>query len=685
MSFPGPGGLGWAASLLLFAFAAVVLGELVRALLARRVALWRGLDGLERGLIDLYLGGAAVYLVAALPIDAFEPVVLAGLPVFAGGVLLVLSARDSGRGFRTLTLDLRHAVRLAPLLVLLSALALFAIELATALPVGTGNTYDSSLLALYTSLLVQHHTLPSSFAPYAAESVLYPQATTAWLGWAQVSFGLPPARTSLLVTPLFLGIAPLGGFVLGRRWFGTDRAGAAIGLLYAWLGPSTRAFVGGSNDFAIAFPLVLLVAGQAVFWTRDRPVPLEDAVGWGLLVGYSAALNPVGAEWMLPSLLVVGALARPRFWGAAATWLTRWGAAVLAALVAVVPSLVVLVRGWSSPSFTPGSSPPAPGSLIGLTPDEFFGRIDPFLLRPGDTALSPVPVLRLEIVVLLTLGLAIVLFAGRTSVLGRYLETCRLFLAGGVVAIVALLGTFLAAGAGVRGAQEFTHLSSANELSSWLLNLYAVVAAVPLILLLERASFRRPRDHAPPASTGSSVEPPRASGGGRLARELRAPVVCVVAVALIVGSGIALTATQLPPVLSTLYGDFGNVTADDFSLLEYAGTHLPSGARVLVAPGSVAQFLPGYARDVVMLYPMVPGWPNVNASYTTIVRELTNATLDANGTAALATLSVGFVVVTGASSVLWPAFSPTPLLADRGAFELEFHQGDAYLFATSAA
>jgi hypothetical protein len=122
------------------------------------------------------------------------------------------------------------------------------------------------------------------------------------------------------------------------------------------------------------------------------------------------------------------------------------------------------------------------------------------------------------------------------------------------------------------------------------------------------------------------------------------------------------------------------VTADDFAMLTYLGSHLPPGARVLVAPGSAAEFLPAYASDVVIVYPMVPGWTGINASYSLVVRELTNDTLDGAGTAALRVLNLGFIAVTGPSTTLWPPFSPGPLLNDSAEFPVLFHQGAAYVF-----
>ncbi|HTT15271.1 MAG TPA: hypothetical protein VMG81_05805 [Thermoplasmata archaeon] len=685
MTVPGPNGAAWAVELLVAAVAVATLGETLRGSAARWVPSWRTLEPVERGLTDLYLGGAAVYLAAVLPWGLFG---LPALVVLVGLGLAVVAFRLVRDGRAALTRRLRAAealLRRWPVAIaLLSALALYILEVAVALPVGTGNTYDSSLLTTYTALLLRNGTTPTSFAPFASVGVLYPQGTTAWLGSAQAAFGLPAARTSLLVTPLFLALAPLGGFVLGRRWFRTDRAAAAVAIGFAWIGPGSRAMVGGSNDFVLAFPLVLLLFAQSARWVRAPPPGWGDLAAFGLLLGYSAALNPVGAEWVALALLCAGGLARPAFGGAPRAWLGRWAVTLALALVAIVPTLVVLARGLGSPGFVPGSAAPPNGGAPGISGAQFVGSIDPYLFRPSDVALAPIPLLRLELAVLLTVGLALLLVVGRQSPLGRYLETARVLLAGGIASIVLLLGLLWASSAGFGPGADFARLSSGAELSTWLFALYGLIAVLPLALALEAGS-------APAAPAPEAARSPPVGRSSRWAldgrpgpRVSRSAVAAVVALAIVVPA-VTLTATQLPPVLGDLYGDFGNVTAADFALLAYAGAHLPSGARVLVAPGSAAEFLPGYARDIVLLYPMVPGWPWINTSYRTIVRELTNGTLDAAGEAAMAALDVGYVAVTGNNTVLWPAFSPAPLLADPAGYAVQFAEGDAYLFERTGA
>jgi hypothetical protein len=268
---------------------------------------------------------------------------------------------------------------------------------------------------------------------------------------------------------------------------------------------------------------------------------------------------------------------------------------------------------------------------------------------------------------------------GRDSALGRYLEPFRPFVAGVAAAQVFLLAVCWAASSGFGPAVDVTNLTSTNELSVWLFTVYGLIAAVPLALAIERfAGWLRRADTAssPSASPGRAS---RARGERSRSVASRAVVPLVVALVIVV-PGVVLTPTALPPTLSDLYHDFGNVTAADFDLLAFAESHLPSGARVLVAPGSAGQFLPGYCADLVLLYPMVPEWQTVNASYARLVQDLPNATLGPADQRALSVLSVEYIVVTENNTRLWPAFSPAPFLATPTAYPILFHEGGAYLF-----
>jgi hypothetical protein len=678
VSVPGPPGGLWAGSLLLWAIGAAVVGEAVRGTLARWVPLWRTPETIERFVLDLYLGGAALYLVAATEVGAFARPVVLVVPVVAAAVLLyrVRSLRQAGGAPGA-------AARLAgvvgdrwALVAVASALGLYAVEVAAALPVATGNTYDSSLLTTYVALLLQHGSLPLSFHPYGSPAILYPQGSTVWLAWAQLDFGLPAARTSLLVTPLFLALTPLSGFVLGRRVVGTSAAGAAFAVALAWLGPSTRALVGGSNDFVFALPLVLLLAAQANVWASTAVPRLTDALGFGLLLGYAAAVNVVGAEWLLPAVVVLGAASTPAFAGRLAAWWSRWAASVAAAAVAGIPSWYVLAQARIAPGSLAGALTSAPGSSVGIGLSNLLGSVDPFLFGAGDIELSPIPLVRLELAVLLVLAVAALLWLGSSPHPPEGWRSLSRWALAAAVALVAWLIVQVAAGLPGSPVRELAFVSSAAEFSLSLFTVYAIVAAVPLGLALERL---RPVG-VTAASSARRVDRPRRSPlSGAFAPVAFAVIVVVPAV--------VLTPTSLGPVLTSTYADFGNVSGADFDLLAYAGAHFAPGTRVLVAPGSAGEFLPGYVRGIVLVFPMVPGWTRLNASYNLVVGELTHGVLGTAGLEALASLHLDRIVVTGNNTVLWPAFWAAPLLDaevnSTPTFPVVFHEADAWVFNAS--
>ena len=679
MSVPGPPGGLWVLSLLLWGLEAAVVGEAVRGTLAGWVRLWRSPEPIERGVLDLYLGGAAMYLLAAVEAGAFVLPVVLVVPILAGGAVAWRAARlhHSGRAGDRLRRLIDGLADPWSLVALASAFGLYLVEIAAALPVPTGNTYDSSLLTTYVAELLQRGSLPLTFQPYASAAILYPQGATVWFGWAQLDFGLPAARTALLVTPLFLGLTPLAGFVLGRRLVGSARAGAAFALALAWLGPSTRALVGGSNDFAIALPLVLLLAAQSTIWFSRSVPQVADMVGFGLLLGYSAAVNVTGAEWLLLALLLLGASARPAFAGRPAAWFGRWATTVALALVAGIPSLYLLLEARRAPSALAGALSAAPGASVGINAAAWVGSVDPFLFRPNDVELSPIPLVRLELAVLLVFGaVALLWWATERRRENPWSEFSR-WATAAILALLLWLGVEVAAGVAGSPLRSLAFISSAAQFSLWLFTVFGLVAAVPLALALERLE---------PGGGTAEAGPVRSRGRpGASSWRALLPVAFVV---VLVAPAVALTPTSLGSVLSQTYDDFGNVSAADFGLFDYATAHFAPGERVLVAPGSAGEFLPGYARGIVLLFPMAPGTTWRNASYALVVRELTNGTLDLAGREALAELDVDLIVVTGNNTVLWPAFWVAPLRAAEvgptPTFPVVWDEGDAWVFNASA-
>jgi hypothetical protein len=673
VSVPGPGLGAWTLGLLVFAAASAVVGGAVRTFALRWVRSWRSLGPVERLVLNIYLGGALVYAVAVVPLGLFTA---ATFPVLLGVSLAYLLYRvvRLGRAQSGAAVDaaVGRFLTPGPAIALAAAAALGFLELAVAIGVPTGNTYDASQLATYTTLLLAHHSIPTTLAGAGLSApVVYPQGASVWMGTAQLLFGLPPARTAVLVTPLFLGLAPLGGYVLGDRWLGGERAGAVFAVVLALVATWTRMQVSGSYDFVAAFPLTLLLIALSRAWIEPTPLPWSDVAAFGLVAGYAAALSPVGIVWWMLALPVVaGAAVAGRWFGSARAWFGRYGLAVGAAAVPVAPSLWAVARGLGHIGFA--ATAPGIGTLapVGLTGPQIVAYADPFLFGPTSQGLSPFSLLRDELAVLLVAGLLVLVLPALSGPFGAL----RRFVVGGLASAAAWFLVEGLASGGVRPFASIAPLTNGSELSEMLFTLYVLLATVPIVVLLERGLAVAPAGAGPHRrwSLDGTRPPPAATAALAVGLLLLVP-------------GVAVTTTEVPGTLGTLYHSFGNVSADDFAMLAWAAATLPPGTRVLVAPGSAAEFLTAEAPELRVVFPMVLGFSYPNATYRDLDRELENGTLAPNGTTDLAVLGVGFVVVTGANTVLGDPYDPTPLLADPSGYPLVYHSGDAYVFAVAAA
>ncbi|MCI4330535.1 MAG: hypothetical protein L3K19_01645 [Thermoplasmata archaeon] len=664
MSLPGPDGILWPLELLVFAASFGVVGEAVRQLLARYAPLLATVDPFERAIVDLYLGGAVVYLIAWLPPGLFYAATLPVVVLASVLGLWVASLRREPTSAGPYGIPIGFHIGWRSV-ALIAALLLFGIEVVAAEGAPTGNTYDSGLFTAYNALLIAHHSLPTSLLPIVNQPLPYPQGATVWFASAQLLFGLPPARTAVLVTPLFFGLVPIAGFVLGRRWFARESGGAAVALSLALLASWTRVMVSGSNDFVLAFPLALLLFAWLPGWWRPALPGWGSTLAFGLITGCLATLNPVGAEVVVAGAVIGRMVVSPglgRGWGG---WSARWGISTLVSAACVAPNLVIEVTRVGSGVAGTGSA----AIPYGVSAPQLVGLLDPFLFRPSDVGLSPFPWLRFELVILLGVGSLLLIrraLSADPQEAGPGPGTASLAIGAAAVAGLLLEGVSVGGNPLIGGVAR---LSSPSELSVLLFTAFSLVAAVPL------AGLFQVLERGPSGST--ALRPPGLWRWERSAPETRGVALAVSALLLL--PGVAITATSFPPYLTEEYRQFGNVTAGDFALLGWASSNLPAGARVLAAPGSAAQFLPGYDEDVALLFPVTLYGESTNADYQHLLGELSAATLDPSGVSALNDLGVEYVAITQANNVLWPPFSPLPFETEARA-SLLFHSGDAYVF-----
>lgn len=646
----------------------------------------------EHSIVGFYSGWGLLYVFAVVPIPLFSWATL--LTLLSLGLLLLAleNLRDGNHRARLLEFygHVRRA-RLAVLVLMASTVGLLAFEVCVVGGLPAPNTWDGSVQTEFVVLLLREHTAPWTLAPFAPMGVVYPQATAVSLAVGVLLFGWQTGLTPIYLPPLFMSMTVPAGYALGRRLLqrGTTASGQRFGLLcaasFAVLVTWPRFLVVGSYDFLLALPLLLVLLSGALSvplrgWTWKGTILF--ALGGGALGAYSL----VALQFLLAILLVSLLIQHARSWAQLLAGLARVCLITLISLTFLARSLLgyVLWLGYPDHVMTVvGNGGPwlpthhARGSDLGI----LIGYTDPFLFRSSDVWLSPFPVLRGVLAILLAIGLFLLLNswfdwhpAAGVLVPRELVQSLGLSMFTGLL----MLG-ISSAFPGYLSAAPFQLVpSNADEISILLFMFYSMVALLPIRWAVEFLC----------ASTGSHRDSMRAidlqatSSHWRtrkpIARMSSSLVTILAAITLTVpfALGVSVTVGQAPAYLGELGRDLGNVSVGDYAALAWLGKHLPTCSGVLVAPGSAGQFLPAYS-DARLIFPMNPA--PANLSYYRAVDALTSGFMNVTTRADLSALKVTEVMVTGRSNTLWMPFQPGPLSASSQ-FELVYQNQDAYVF-----
>lgn len=642
----------------------------------------------ERVLVSFFTVGGLLFLLASIPLPIY------GLPALsvlflAGGVGYgVIVVRDRGGGLRSAA---RFSLTPVGISLLLGTLALLFVEISAISSIPLSNAYDGSMNSLWVNLTVSNHTLPWTLAPYANWGIAYPLSTTVWMTVPALLFGWPIPQIPILLPPLFLSLTIPAAYCLGTRLAGPGtREARLLGPLFAAFFGLTaswpRLFVGGSYDFGLSLPLLLVMFGWARPFVEGRLRPWRDVVGLGLLLGILAALNAAAAQFFVLVLVGFVLVFRSHSAGSLSAWLVRVATLVGTGLLFVARSLIAIAVWFPYPGHVlqETGNPPyvAPPIDYALSSRLVMGELDPFV--PWKAKLSPFPFLALELQALLAIGLALLFISVlarsssiRSAIPVRAAETISVGLLAALL-FTSLLIVPLLPGVSFSSVEWF---SSLDEESIILFIFFGLVAMLPLasaLILLDRRRQPGGLDLEEPTDPHVGSPPHRGHPPNRQGRA-RPGWITSVALAMVIlvplGSGAFVTVSSVPGYIQEKTLSTGNATAQDVSALQWAGANLPSCSRVLAAPGSAAQFLPEFAK-VGLVYPMLP--VPVNLSYTSLVRDLIQGTYSSSARSALFLLNITEVMGTGETFGGFPPFNLTRLLqSPQPDFKVLFNYGDA--------
>ncbi|MDE1837920.1 MAG: hypothetical protein KGJ23_15065 [Euryarchaeota archaeon] len=668
----------------------VPFGDLMVWIAERALGVRPTLSLLERVLVSFYAAGGILFTLSYVPMELFLrarlPFLLVGLGAVgwaAWGARGILRRGDPGAARAPLLASGRWILgkkdRVPVLLVGLLFLFLLGFEI---LLVGSRllpNSFDGSVQTDFVSLLLSQGNSPRTLEPIAPMGVVYPQGSAVWFGSATALFGWSVPQSPVLLPPLFMALSVPAFYGWGARLFGPGTAsGREGGLIFAAGGALLlswpRFLVGGSYDFLFAIPLFLVMLG----WYMDPTS--RSVLGWravallGLGVGVMASLSPVPAEFLVAFVAVSG-LARhpaslPRGLWAATQALPLAGFGLLFS----APSLGGMARWWNYPGhiLAPGGGPSPPTPPAPSATGTFIGLTDPFLFRPQDVWLSPFPLVKVEIAVLLFGGLLLVLHAmTRREPRGFPPRAVSVQVSLGMGVGIALIGLGTLGGVSSPIVGAASAVTSVGEISIILFLMYGALALLPMIAAWKAVMRLTAPTRPSPVADGSN--PVRERGAARIVPGRRGrkgrPLgpgmtgrLSTLTLALILVVPMVTAGAETLVGAQAFYGDgilhpLSNDSDADISMLQWAAASLPVCSGVLVAPGSAGQFLPGYAPDLRVVFPMNPG-PQGNFSYERAVSYLSSGNYTAAVRADLVALGVTEVMVTPRTNILWRAFAP---------------------------
>lgn len=634
------------------------------------------LSVLERTLLSFYASGGLFFVAASLPVPIFGLPLVAAALIIGGVAYLVLSSRDRWTGVASVY---RFLTSKAGLVVLAASLLLLYLEV-TAGSVLLPNGIDGAMDALFTNLIVTNHSVPWTLEPYARVGVIYPQGAPVWMTLPVFLYGWPVVGSPVVLPPLFLSLTIPAAYALGERlrairsrptqWSGLLFAGF-FGLVASW----PRLYVAGSYDFIFALPLLLIaIALVRDFW-QSYNRSYRHSAAFGVFLGGTLALSAAVGLVLILLTLTYLVLSPSKATQSLRRRISQFVVAVSISAIFVLRSFIGIGLWFGypghilTPTGNPPFAPPGPTAYGG-----WIAQIDPF--QPFKWKVSPIPFLSVEIQVLLVVGVAL---AGmlNTRWRARVGEWVPRDVGQTIVAGTAVLLGLTSALAFVDAASPSNGLvpgiTNLWETSIQLFVFYELLAILPLVAAANYLAMRIAGRESP------SLTVPRHPSMFTLARGPSSSLPTIAAVALLaipLSSGLAGTVVSAPAYLHSYILLQANGTQGDLTALEWAGAHLPSCSRVVVAPGSAASFLPEFGT-VRLMYPAMPS--PANYSYYLIITDLTEGTYNNATRAALEQIGATEVFITGATTNARPPILATPLLTSAD-FSLLFHAGDAEIF-----
>jgi hypothetical protein len=628
----------------------VVNGEPLRAVFLRRLELFSDLDFVQVCIIDVYVGGLILYVLAILPFGLFSWVVVVCFTLLSAVLSIVIHAKTIVHGARLSRIRAYVAENKKALLIYLAVFLMFMVFLVVNLSslsgLVLGSVRDESIHSLDVQVILENHSIPLTLQPYLTEGIIYPQASHVIFAFASYMLNMNAAKVVFYVTVLFKALSVLGAYFLGRKLGHGVAIGLSLSFVFAFVSSWPLNVTWGGNPFLVGFPFFLVCLGLlfSLFRFRVRH-NLVDLVTVGLLFGYVGTI----IISYLQVLMAVTVLVFLYYLVCRQGGLRRVLGGFAAVLgVSFLPLSPFIYRFFVYYQY-PGHNIGMPQDFTGWTSQQvYFGQA----LQWFFDNLSPYAVLKVLIFILLAI-FAILLWRTRDykNVKPAVKFALVIFAAATLLSFVAF---FLPADFGI---------------VSW--GHQGIILTVPVSILIAVSFVKFAESFREGKIKRLSKIFPKGSGAALL--------LAITILALVTSPFLYYRFAVDPKTLRGSYNVFSVTTQSDYDLMTWMSANLSSDAVVLVHPFGSGLFIPSVSHHRIV-FPY--SGSSLSGSYQTLVGLLENGTLNANAYEIMRNWNVSYVFVgsnVALTSLNPPIWNPELFLGNPN-FKLVKNFGNSYLF-----
>jgi len=637
--------------MLFFPLLLIVNGEPARFFLLRHLKLFSDLDLVQICILDVYLGGLILYVIAILPFMFFNQFLIIGLTAFCFVFSIFIHSKALGQvtRFNRIKASLKENRHILfdymPLFAMFIILLL--IDLSASSGLVFGGIFDESIHSLRTEVIVENNHMGLTLQPYLPAGNIYPEASHVIFAFAHYVLNIMVPKAVFYVTILFKALSVFGAYFLGKKLSSKREFYLGLSFVFAFISSWPLFVVWGGNPFLVGFPLFLVCLGLLFSLIHSQAkTSLAELVAAGLLFGLAGAI----IVSYLETLMMVAAIV-------SIYWLARKPNSLRHRVLEFIVIFSVGLLVLSPFLFRFFVFYQYPGHNIGI-PTDFVGYPKQVQISITQTLqwaldnLSPYFELRL-FMLLLFVGLGILVWINRkfNNIKSVLAFASSIFLAPVTLSFIAF---FLP--------RDFEIISWGHQgiLIVISLNIFILVSCLELAQLLRSRKFRW--------LSNLSSKIPRANA-----------MLTVTILVLITTPFIYHRILIDRNTLSGTYSMFAVTTEDDFKLMTWMEGNVSSNALILVSLYEPGLYIPVISHHRIV-FPYSAS--SFSRSYQTLVDSLDSDVLNKTVYDLASNLSISHVYV-GSNGAYWwfkkHKWDHSLFLGNPN-FKLVKNFGDAYLF-----